>query len=165
MPRVGIALGSNLGDRLANLREATLRLRAIADDSKSVREASIYETAPELCPPGSPDFLNTVVEIGYEGTARDLLLITREIERDMGRDGAAPRNASRIIDLDILYFGEDVCSHPDLRLPHPRLAQRRFVLEPLAEIRPDLSLPGFQKTAAEMLADLGENHPPLLRIP
>ncbi len=159
MPRTGIALGSNLGDRSANLREAVSRLRSIATPGESFLEASVYETEPELCPPGSPDFLNTVVGFSFDGTAEQLLEKTRNIEKSMGRAPSVERNAPRVIDLDILYFGNEVIASSHLVLPHPRIAERRFVLEPLAEIRPTLILPGQRKSVEELLAASGT--PPL----
>lgn len=161
MPRAGIALGSNLGDRLARLREACALLRAIATPGEPFVTAPVYQTEPQLCPPGSPDFLNTVVEIEFAGSPLELLEQTRAIERRLGRAGSAERNAPRVIDVDLLYFGDEVRSGRTLELPHPRIGERRFVLQPLAEIRPGLVLPGRTHTVAELLALLPQDDMPL----
>lgn len=154
MPRVGIALGSNLGDRLANIEAARARLREIATPGESFLEAEIYQTDPLLCPPGSPQFYNSVVEIGFDGEPFSLLEITKAIEIELGRTSATERNAPRIIDVDLLYFGDQVIDTEALVLPHPRIGERRFVLEPLADIRPDFLLPGETRKVWEMLVEL-----------
>jgi len=136
----GIALGSNLGDRMANLRAARDLLAGIS--TGPVLEASVYQTAPIGCPEGSPDFLNTVIEIDFGGEPLELLALTQSFQKKLGRIDSPIRNAPRVIDIDILYLGDTVFSNESLELPHPRITQRRFVLQPLAEIRPDLILPG-----------------------
>lgn len=151
MPRVGIALGSNLGDRSAHMQAARDCLRQIATPGEPILEASTYQTEPLLCPPGSPLFHNSVVEIAYEGNPFALLEITQGIEKKLGRTTAPERNAPRVIDVDLLYFGDEIIDTEDLVLPHPRIRERRFVLEPLAEIRPELRLPGQPQSIAEML--------------
>jgi 2-amino-4-hydroxy-6-hydroxymethyldihydropteridine diphosphokinase len=127
-------------DSLATLRSALAALRAISSDGECL-VAPIYQTRPLDCPPGSPDFLNTVVEIGFDGGARRLLETTRGIENRLGRTRGALRNAPRVIDLDLLYCGDERIDSEGLTLPHPRMLERRFVLQPLADIRPDLVLP------------------------
>jgi len=163
MTRAGLALGSNLGDRHAHLQAALRCLRAIAIPGEAVLAAPIYQTAPHCCPPGAPEFLNTVVEIAYAGSARDLLDHSRAIETTLGRTRST-RNAPRNIDIDLLYHGTEWCNHADLILPHPRLSERRFVLQPLADIRPELVLPGHQLSIAELLANLHSTEPPLVRL-
>lgn len=160
MPRAGIALGSNLADRLAHLRAASARLRSIAIPGTTVLTAPIYQTLPRLCPPGSPDFLNTVVEIGYDGGPLELLDATRTIELDLGRIPSSERNAPRVIDIDLLYLADERVENDTLVLPHPRVGERSFVLQPLADIRPDLILPGHTRTIAELLLDLPGDEPP-----
>ena len=162
MPRVGIALGSNLGDRMANLNEAIRLIGEIALKNEPFLKAPIYQTEPLHCPPDSPNFLNTVVEFSFDDSAEKLLELTREIEKSMGRKASPQRNAPRVIDVDILYLGEERCNTPNLILPHPRLHGRRFVLQPLADIRPDLVLPGHSKCIASLLEELISDESPLM---
>jgi 2-amino-4-hydroxy-6-hydroxymethyldihydropteridine diphosphokinase len=161
MARAGIALGSNLGDSQATLRDALEALRGISSDGGCLI-APLYQTRPLGCPPGSPDFLNTVVEIGFEGGARRLLEITRGIEIQLGRTRGGPRNSPRVIDLDLLYCGDERIDSDGLTLPHPRMFERRFVLQPLADIRPDLVLPECGLSVAAVLESLAaEAFPPV----
>jgi 2-amino-4-hydroxy-6-hydroxymethyldihydropteridine diphosphokinase len=151
MALVGIALGSNIGDCIANLQAARDCLREIAMPGKPFLQAANYHTEPLHCPPGSPRFFNSVVEMAWEGDPFALLDITQSIENRLGRIAKPERNAPRVIDVDLLYFGGDIIDTKVLMLPHPRIGERRFVLEPLAEIRPDLILPGQYLTIAEQL--------------
>jgi len=162
--RCGIALGSNLGDSAALLRDAAECLRAISVAGEPVLEAPVYRTSPLLCPPGSPDFLNTVIEIGRTSDARELLEETRAIEHRLGRGRGPIRNAPRTIDIDLLYFGDVVIHGNELTLPHPRIAERRFVLQPLADIRPELVLPGHSLSVRELLQGLKSEVSPLLPV-
>ncbi len=164
MARVGIALGSNLGNRLANLQAARDCLRGIATAGEPFLSAPVYQTEPLLCPPGSPPFYNTVLEIGHEGDPFGLLEITRSFERRLGRAAGSERNAPRVIDIDLLYFGDRRIESEALVLPHPRIAGRRFVLQPLADIRPDLVLPGGTLTIAMMLERLVTDEPALVPV-
>lgn len=136
MARVGLSLGSNLGDRLDHLRAALDALRGIEDGSPRL-VSSIYETDPVDCPDGSGAFYNAVVEIGCDLAPRALMLFCQEIEKRMGRPELRDRNAPRTIDLDLLYHDANDVTDPDLVLPHPRMFQRSFVLIPLGEIRPE----------------------------
>lgn len=160
--RCGIALGSNLGDSRQLLREAVAALRVIAMPGEVFLEAPVYRSAPLACPAGSPDFLNTVVELAWAGTPHGLLEETRAIEQHLGRTRGTERNAPRTIDLDLLYCGELQTDDADLTLPHPRIAERRFVLQPLADIRPGLVLPGMAHSVRVMLANLLDDGPPLV---
>lgn len=137
--RAGIALGSNLGDRLGFLREGLLSLRKL-DESGSVLVSGLYESDPVGCADGDPAFLNAVVEITTSLAPRELLARTQETERSCGRLPVDERstNAPRPLDLDLLYLDEVKLDSPELILPHPRMLERSFVLLPLAEIRPDL---------------------------
>lgn len=136
MPRVSIALGSNLGDREAHIASAIAELRQIATHGEPFLTASLYDTEPQNCPPESPRFLNTAVDFHYPGTdPLELLQQTQAIEKKLGREPHPIRNAPRIIDVDILLFGDISLDHPDLQLPHPRIHERPFVLNPLREIR------------------------------
>lgn len=164
MSRAGIALGSNLGESLANLRAALAGLREIASPDKPILIAPVYQTLPLDCPPNSPDFLNTVVEIGFDGDAHALLGCTLAIEEQLGRTRSTERNAPRFIDIDLLYLGNEEIREPDLILPHPRIFERRFVLQPLADIRPDLVLPGHSQTIASALQQLPAEPSPRLLL-
>ena len=119
--------------------------------------SAIYETDPVGCEPGAGKFLNAVMEFDYEGDPLELLKSLREIEKTLGRAPDHPRNISRKIDIDLLYFGDIIMDSDELQLPHPRMHLRRFVLQPLADIRPDLILPGQSKTVRELLAQLSES--------
>lgn len=160
MPRAGIALGSNLGDRLGNLRAACKRLRDISDDD-GISMASVYRTEPVDCPPGSPDFYNTVMEMSVSIPPLELLDRVKSIERELGRTSVLERNAPRLVDIDLLYFGNETFESDRLTIPHPRLAMRRFVLRPLAEIRPELVLPGQRDNVRSLLAALPPGEPEL----
>jgi len=161
--RVGVALGSNLGNRLKHLQDARDLLKKIAV-SGSFRQAPVYQTEPVACPAGSPDFYNTVVTFDYPGTAHNLLDATQAIEFRLGRAAAPERNAPRVIDVDILYCGAEQIDGEILDLPHPRLTSRRFVLQPLADLHPDLVLPGDQVSIAEHLRHLDSEEPPLVTV-
>jgi 2-amino-4-hydroxy-6-hydroxymethyldihydropteridine diphosphokinase len=153
--RTGIALGSNLGDRMANLRAARNLLAGISKGP--VLSAPVYQTSPVGCPEGSPDFLNTVIEIDFDGEPLDLLSLTQGFQKQLGRVDSAIRNAPRVIDIDILYLGDRVFANDALEIPHPRLTLRRFVLQPLATMRPDFLLPGDRRTIAAHLEALTDD--------
>jgi 2-amino-4-hydroxy-6-hydroxymethyldihydropteridine diphosphokinase len=152
--RTAVALGANLGDRLAQLRAARTQLFALENVSAPFLSSRIYETEPVGTEPDTGAFLNAVIEIAYAGGPRELLAALQEIERRMGRPSKHPRNAPRSIDLDILYCGDRVLVEDDVEIPHPRLHLRRFVLTPLADIRPELVLPGQMRSVAALLASL-----------
>lgn len=140
MPLAGLSLGSNLGDRLANLHGAVNSLNDIqAGDHLLV--SSIYETDPIGCKPGAPAFLNAVIEIETDIEPQSLLGKLKEIETAMGRQPIHEVNSPREIDIDILYYGDLVLKTGNLEIPHPRMKDREFVLRPLADIRPDLVSP------------------------
>jgi 2-amino-4-hydroxy-6-hydroxymethyldihydropteridine diphosphokinase len=147
--KAGIALGSNLGDRWAQVHEGLEFLRSLSAD-QDLKRSSLYETAPVDCPPGSGSFVNAVAEIAWAGSVRELLAHLQEFELKKGRKPVREINAPRPLDLDILYFGAERLNETDLIIPHPRMTERRFVLEPLTEIRPDLVLPGQTKSVEEL---------------
>ena len=155
--RTGVALGSNLGDRQANFRAARKAIVDLAGVTAPILSSAIYETEPVDCEPGAKSFLNAVLEFDYAGKPADLLKKLKQIENDLGRPSDHPRNTSRKIDIDLLYFGDAKIDDDQLRLPHPRMHLRRFVLAPLADIRPDLILPGQTKPVRELLALLDES--------
>jgi 2-amino-4-hydroxy-6-hydroxymethyldihydropteridine diphosphokinase len=151
--RTAIALGSNVGDRLENLRVARKAIFDLANVKPPVLSSAVYETEPVGCEPGAGKFLNAVFEFEYGGDPEPLLEELIQIEEALGRKRDHPQNVSRTIDIDLLYSGEQRINHERLQLPHPRLHLRTFVLRPLADIRPHLILPHQKKTVRELLAD------------
>jgi 2-amino-4-hydroxy-6-hydroxymethyldihydropteridine diphosphokinase len=144
-----LSLGSNLRDRAANLRAALAQLDAA---EKLLAVSAFYETQP-VDVPDQPWFLNCVAAIETEKTPRELLQLALQIEAAMGRLRMRKRGP-RNIDIDLLLFGDRVLDEPGLKIPHPAMQQRRFVLEPLFEIAPEARHPGLGKTARELLAEL-----------
>ena len=155
--RAGIALGSNLDNRREYLRSARDKIVQIADGNAPFLFSSLYETDPIGCEPGAQKFLNAVMEMSYEGEPKELLSELRRIEESLGRAPEHARNASRTIDLDLLYFGDRTIDDAELQLPHPRLHLRRFVLAPLADVRPDLILPGQTVPIRALLKNLADD--------
>lgn len=145
-----IALGSNLGDRRDNLLRA---IDALGRETKLLDVSSVYETEPMYNEDQGP-FLNCVIAV--ETTIRPVALLAslKALEEKMGRERTGQRYGPRIIDLDILYYGDEVVSEPSLEIPHPRIAERAFVLVPLKEIRPALVNPVSTETVTEMLGRL-----------
>ena len=154
--RTAVALGSNIGDRLENLREARRQIIELASVRPPVVSAGIYETEPVDCEPGASKFLNTVIEFDFEGDPVQLLEQLVRIEQSLGRKRDHPKNVSRRIDIDLLYCGDRQIDNEQLQLPHPRMHLRKFVLQPLADFHPDLVLPGRTRTVRELLAELKE---------
>jgi 2-amino-4-hydroxy-6-hydroxymethyldihydropteridine diphosphokinase len=145
---VYLSLGSNVGDREARLREALQRIESV--EVRLLRRSSTYETEPQDVR-DQPWFLNLVVEGETKLTPLDLLARIQEIEQEMGRERIVPKGP-RTIDIDILLYGNEVIDRPELQIPHPKLAERRFVLEPLAELEPNLEDPVTGRTVFEMLS-------------
>ncbi|MGB8413969.1 MAG: 2-amino-4-hydroxy-6-hydroxymethyldihydropteridine diphosphokinase [Candidatus Binatus sp.] len=155
--RAFIGIGSNLGDRAGNYREAIARIAAIPD-TRIVRQSSIYETEPMGDLKGA--FLNGVVEVETELPAEVLMRRLLALERIMGRKRVKGRKQSRgkyrprIIDLDLLFFNKETIDTRILKVPHPRLHERRFVLAPMSELAPALIHPKLNASISEMLAGL-----------
>lgn len=151
---VFVALGSNLGNSASILGEAMERLEVMS--AGPVRRSSFWGTSPVDCPPGSPPFVNAVVALTPVAgeTPETLLGKLKDLEREFGRRPKKVLNEPRPLDLDIIAWGNETWSTPALTLPHPRAVQRQFVLRPLAEIAPDVVLPGEVNSVAALLAKL-----------
>jgi 2-amino-4-hydroxy-6-hydroxymethyldihydropteridine diphosphokinase len=149
--RAGISLGSNLGDRAAHLDAAVRAVTALSQPRSATRVSTYHETSPVDCPPDSGAFLNAAMEIEWSGSPLELLHQLQSIEACHGRPKIRAANSPRPLDLDLLYLGDTRLDSQELTLPHPRLAQREFVLKPLAEICPDQFLRFFGKTISELL--------------
>ena len=144
--RVGIGLGSNLGTRTEELAAARSWLRSL---DPGARFSGVYETAAVDCPPDSPGFLNQAAEVCWKGSLSGLLDLCLAYEQSRGRKTVRSRNQPRALDLDLLYADGKQVRTERLRLPHPRLGKRRFVVEPLAEICPERRIPGMPGTVRE----------------
>ena len=155
--KTAVALGSNLGDRLENLRAARRQIIELDWIRPPVVSAGIYETEPVDCEPGASKFLNTVIEFDFEGDPVQLLEQLARIEESLGRKRNHPKNVSRRIDIDLLYCGDQEIDNERLQLPHPRMHLRKFVLQPLADVRSELRLPDQRKTVQELLTESDES--------
>ena len=145
-----VGLGANLGDRERTLRRA---LELLAERVEVTGVSSFRDTAP-VGYADQPRFLNAAARVETELSARELLGVLLEVERELGRvRDRAPRFGPRVIDLDLLLHGDETLDEPGLTVPHPRLHERRFALEPLAELDPDLRIPGRGSVSA-LLAEL-----------
>lgn len=147
--RAYVGVGSNLGDRWANLARAARGLRE-APRVAPLRASRVWDTAP-MGPP-QPRYLNAVLEVESLLPARGLLEALLRIERAAGRRRDGVRWTARTLDLDLLLFGDEPVHEPGLSIPHPGIASRRFVLAPLAELCPERTVPGTGRTVAELLA-------------
>ena len=152
---IGLSLGSNLEDRLANLSAAKDHI-ANLDGVTVVDQSPVYETAPVDVPTAFNDllFLNAVIIIESDIHPHLLLRLFSSIEEQMGRKRRSQRNAPRAIDIDIIYAGQEVVADDTIILPHPRWAERAFVVTPLSDVRPDVRLPGTAGPVKEVLLAL-----------
>jgi 2-amino-4-hydroxy-6-hydroxymethyldihydropteridine diphosphokinase len=168
VPRVSLSLGSNLGDRLALLRATVQRLRD-AEDLELVSASRLYESEPWEKEPGRAGseqrwYLNCVVAVDTPLSPRALLERIQGIEDSLGRvrpagTPEARRFAPRTVDIDILFYGDEVISGPDdLHVPHLLLAERAFVLRPLSDVAPDLEHPTLYTTIRQLLDELTDDH-------
>jgi len=157
---VYLSLGSNLGDRQSNLRNAIGRLLELGD---VVEVSSLYETEPVEVT-DQPWFLNCAVAVRTDLMPREFLAGILAIEKSMGRVRTQPKGP-RVIDIDILLFGQQTINTPELTVPHPAMAERRFVLVPLAEIAPEVVHPTTQESIRELLSKLPEDGAKVKRVP
>ena len=153
-----ISLGSNLGNPVATLQSAFTELQTLSQ--KPIKQSSLWRSTPVDCPPDSPDFINAAAALTpLDGeTPESLLEKLQALEVQFGRQPKVVMNESRPLDLDLIAFGDEQRQGAQLTLPHPRFQERRFVLEPMAEIAPEAILPGQTATVAELFArlDTGE---------
>jgi 2-amino-4-hydroxy-6-hydroxymethyldihydropteridine diphosphokinase len=149
-----IALGSNLGESRPIILNVMARLQHISD--QPILKSSLWQTSPVDCPPDSPKFVNAVVGLvpRKKETPESLLKKLRELEQAFGRAPKKIVNEPRPLDLDLIAFGQERRNSPELTLPHPRAHLRKFVLQPLSEIAPELILPGQSQTVSQLLAAL-----------
>ncbi|HEY2329241.1 MAG TPA: 2-amino-4-hydroxy-6-hydroxymethyldihydropteridine diphosphokinase [Verrucomicrobiae bacterium] len=149
-------MGSNLGDSQKIFCGAMARLQNFS--AGSILKSSLWQTSPVDCHPGSPKFLNAVVALIPQAneTPESLLKKLQALEKEFGRVAKKIPNEPRPLDLDLIVFGREIRSSALLTLPHPRARERRFVLQPLSEIAPELILPGQARTVAQLLAGLDD---------
>lgn len=152
MTRVYLALGANLGDRMANIEAA---IAMLAPDVGAIERSPVYDTDPKYVT-DQPRFLNMVLAGETEMGPRALLALLKGIEARLGRL-PGERFGPRPIDLDIVYYGDETIDLPELTVPHPRLAERAFVLRPLADIAPDFTDPASGITVRRMLDGLDDD--------
>ena len=163
---IGLSIGGNIGDRLAHLRNAVKEIAEMAG-VQLLAVSPVYETEPVGVKPEYADmaYLNAVVIISSASPLSELSEAIHGVEVKLGRTRTDDRFAPRTIDIDILYAGDTICKEDHLTLPHPRWAERRFVLQPLADLRPDLHIPGSNRSVAEHLAALPQGREAVHPLP
>jgi 2-amino-4-hydroxy-6-hydroxymethyldihydropteridine diphosphokinase len=153
---IGLSLGSNLGDKRSHIQEAADRLLAFSD-TVLVGKSRLYETEPVDVKEEFQHltFLNSVLIVSSTASAKEWLKRIGEVEAALGRRREADdKNAPRPVDVDIIFYGDQLIGSGGLTVPHPRWAERRFVVQPLADLQPERILPGMDSTVAEVMADL-----------
>ena len=158
--RIALALGGNLGDRLAVLTKA---VRLLSDEFVTgVRVSKVYETPPWGVT-DQPDFLNLVLTGDSEWKPPAILNFVKALEKELGRV-PAERNGPRLVDIDLVAYGEQIWESPEVTVPHPRMHQRDFVLVPLCDVWPEWKHPRFGKTVRELLAELEKRTPAAVKV-
>ncbi len=147
-----LGLGSNLGDRWKNLHDASELLDTLDDGVRVLRASNVYETEPWGLE-DQPKFLNSVVEIAASVPPERLLALAKQVEQTLGREWS-PRYGPRLIDVDVLLYGDAVVEQPDLQIPHPRMGLRAFVLAPLAELADGIVHPVLGVTIGQLAAEV-----------
>lgn len=156
---IGLSLGVNLGDRLLQLQKAERQIAAIQGVALVAR-SPVYETEPVGVPGTERDlfFLNAVLVVETLLSVPELFLKLKQVERQLGRLPRMRQNAPRPIDIDIIYADNMRLRQDDITVPHPRWSSRKFVVQPLSDVRPDLIVPGQTGTVAEVLSQLVDEH-------
>lgn len=156
---VGLSLGSNLGDRLAQMQSAK-RMIISSGNVSFIAQSHVYETEPVGVPPIDRDmyFLNAALIVKTTLSMRELLKVFKRIERSLGRVPSLKPNTRRPIDIDIIYAGNLRVDDGDVVVPHPRWFKRRFVVQPMCDVRPELIVPGQTATVAQIYHNLGDKH-------
>jgi 2-amino-4-hydroxy-6-hydroxymethyldihydropteridine diphosphokinase len=152
LSKIAVALGGNLGNSQAVFRAAIDKLAA--NGVKNIKMSSLMRSNAENCPPGSPDFTNAALTGEWAASPQELLELCQQTEIAAGRPEKHGFNVPRTLDLDIILFGNEIIDTETLQVPHPRAAERLFVLKPLAEIAPDWIFPDSGKTVEKTLASL-----------
>lgn len=160
MSHVFLALGSNLGDRHAAL-EAARKAIAALPQTRLLAMSPVYETAPVGGPAGQASFLNAAVEVETQLSPEELLISLQTVESEAGRESVQTRQrwGPRVLDIDILLYDRRIVTQPGLKIPHPRMHDRWFVLRPLSDLAPDLEHPILHRTVRSLLADVSQPEP------
>lgn len=154
MIKTALALGGNLGNVAGAFKLAAVKLEA--GGMINIKLSSFHCTSPVGCAPGSPDFLNAALTGEWPGSAEELFALCQQIERQAGRAPMHEINSPRTLDLDIILFGNQIINSDRLRIPHPRAAQRLFVIAPLAEIAPAMRFPDSGEKVSDILEKISD---------
>ncbi|MFA6714003.1 MAG: 2-amino-4-hydroxy-6-hydroxymethyldihydropteridine diphosphokinase [Victivallaceae bacterium] len=146
--KIAIALGGNIGESEKFFTFALDRLKA--GGVRKIKLSQPLKSKPENCPPGSPDFTNAALTGEWTSSPLELLKLCQSIEIEAGRPSEHALNAPRTLDLDIILFGSEIVDLPELQIPHPRAADRGFVMKPLAEIAPEWIFPDSGETVSQI---------------